>query len=378
MVICSSTAADHPSGPRFGEHATKALLEFLRNGATDNAVGGLWQRQIGALALIAGLILLSQIALQWSLAGQQHDARVIATAARQVTLGERIIKASYRLTGVGSTETRRTAQEELQQALAEFQRAHAGLQHGSDELGLPGTNSIEVVRLFSAIESDYQISVAAAMTVAATSNQMGEFHQAVQRLSEHAPALLSGMNAIVTAYENDAQQRVSRPRWLGVGFALLTLVVLVLVARWVLEPAIRRLRRDVEDNELRATEMETLFSASPSALFEVDANSLVIVRGSDKAKLLLGCPADDFIGHPLSSFFDARLEINKSFLQRLRAGEAFDEQQVLLIDARQNATEGLASMRLCAESKQRQYLIGVTDITKARRDGSGPAATQNP
>lgn len=343
------------------------MLEFRRFGATDNAADGLRIRQISALALIGGLILLSQIALQWSLAGQQHDAHVIAVAARQATLGQRIIKASYRLTGVGSTETRRATQEELQQALAELRRAHAGLQHGSDELGLPGTNSSEVIHLFGAIESDYQISVAAAMTVAATTDQMGEFHQAVQRLSEHGPMLLNGLNAIATEYENEARQRVSRTRWIGVGFALLTLLALVSVARWVLEPASLRLRRDMEQRDLHATEMENLFSASPSALFEVDANSLAIVRGSDKAKMLLGCAADDFIGHPLSSFFDARLEINKSFLQRLRAGEAFDEQQVLLIDARQNATEGLASVRPCTQSKHRGYLIGITDITKTRR-----------
>ena len=72
------------------------MLEFLRNGATDDAVGSLWLRQVSALAIIGGLILLAQIALQWSLAGQQHDARVIAVAARQVALGEKIIKASTR------------------------------------------------------------------------------------------------------------------------------------------------------------------------------------------------------------------------------------------------------------------------------------------
>ena len=343
------------------------MLEFLRNGATDNAVGGLWLRLLSAVALIGGLIVLAQIALQWSLTAQQYDARIIAVAARQVTLGEKIIKSSYRLTGVGSTEARRTAQEELQQALAEFQRAHAGLQHGSDELGLPGSNSNEVVHLFGAIESDYQISVADATTVAATSNQMGEFHQAVQRLSEHGPVLLGGMNAIVKQYENEARQRLSRSHWLAVEFACLTLIALALLGGFAIAPAMHRLRRDVEENERRAQEMEHLFSASPSALFEVDANSLVIVRGSDKAKMLVGCSADAFIGRPLSSFFDARLEINKSVLQRLRAGEAFDEQPVLLIDARQNATVGLASMRPCSESKQRRYLIGITDVSRARR-----------
>ncbi len=354
------------------------MLEFLRNGATDDAVGSLWLRQVSALAIIGGLILLAQIALQWSLAGQQHDARVIAVAARQVALGEKIIKASYRLTGIGSTETRRTAQEELQQALAEFQRAHAGLQHGSDELGLPGSNSSEIVHLFGAIESDYQISVADAMTVVATSNQMGEFHQAVQRLSEHGPALLGGLNAIVTEYENEARQRLSRSRWLAVGFACLTLLALVVLARWSVAPVMLRLRHDVEENERQVLEMGQLFTASPSALFEVDANSLVIVRGSDKAKMLVGCAADDFIGHPLSSFFDARLEINKAVLQRLRAGKAFDELPVLLIDARQNATVALASMRPCAESNQRRYLIGVTDVSRSRPGKSGPAESQSP
>jgi PAS domain-containing protein len=124
--------------------------------------------------------------------------------------------------------------------------------------------------------------------------------------------------------------------------------------------------------------MENLFAASPSALFEVEANSLAIVRGNGKAEVLLGCPADDFIGRPMSTLFDARLEINKVFLQKLRAGEILDEHEVLLIDAGHHAVEALASLRQFGNSKQRSYLIGITDIRKAHRCQSPLVETQNP
>jgi PAS domain-containing protein len=329
----------------------------------DRAENTLRIRLIGSLVLIGAITLLAQVLLQWSIASQQDDAHVVRIAARQSMLSQRISKASYHLLGVGTTEARRDAQDELRESLALFQRAHVGLQHGDNEQGLPGANSAVVRKLFASVESDHLAIVAAAGSVLAASDRPGDLYQAVHRLSEHEAAFLAGMEEIVTQYDSEARQRVGYTRWLGIGFVLVTLAALVLLAQKVFMPAIRRMQGDMQLNEGREAEMEKIFSAGPAALFQVDAGSLAIVRGNGKAEVLMGCSSNEFIGRPISTYFDSRLEVNKTFLQKLRTGDIFDEREVLLVDARHNAVEALASLRQLTHSNQRSYLINITDVT---------------
>lgn len=339
------------------------MVDSPKKNSADYAAQGFRTRFIAALAIIGALTLLSQFAVQWLLASQQDDAHIVNIAGRQGMLCERIAKASYRLIGVGSTEARRSALDELREALDQFQRSHVGLQHGDSDQGLPGNNSAQIGHLFAGIESDYRAIVAAASIVLAASDRPGELYPAVQRLSVHEATFLLGMNEIVFQYDSEARRRVAYVRWLQFGFGLLTLLALVVVARNILVPTMLRLQHDMHRHERHAAEADRLFAAFPAALFMVDAGSLAIVRGNSKAEVLMGCPADNFVGQPFSAFFETTLDTNRKFLQKVRAGEVFDEHEVLLTDARQNVVNGLASLRLFAHSNQRNYLIGITDIT---------------
>jgi PAS domain-containing protein len=342
------------------------MVDSPKKDSADYAAHGLRIRFIGALVVIGALTLLSQIAVQWLLASQQDDAHVVNIAGRQGMLCETIAKTSYRLLGVGTTEARRGALDELREALGQFQRSHVGLQRGDADQALPGNNSAQVRHLFAGIESDYQAIVTSAGTVLAASDRPGELFPAVQRLSTHEASFLVGMNEIVVQYDQEARRRVAYARWLQFGFGLLTLLALAVVARKVVAPTMLRLQRDMQHHERHATEADKLFSASPTALFLVDAGSLAIVRGNRKAEVLMGCPADDFVGHPFSAFFETTLDTNRKFLQKVRSGEIFDEHEVLLTDARHNVVDGLASMRQFAHANQRGYLIGITDITSVK------------
>jgi len=344
------------------------MVDTPKKGSADYAANGMQIRLIGALAAVGALIVVSQILLQWLLAGQQQMAHVINVASQQRTLSQQIVKSGYRLIGVGSTEARQSAQQELGDALARFQRAHAGLQHGSDELDLPGGNSMQTTLLFSTLEPDYQAIVGAAQTVlAASSDRPGELHQAVQRLSQHEVAFMLGMNEIVARYESETARRVGYARWLGLALSLMTLAVLALVARKIFQPAVQRLQRDMQRQEGLEAEMAKLFASGPAALFLVDATSLAIERGNQKAEILIGCSADEFTGRPLSTYFDVRLEANKLFMQKVRTGAIFDELPVLMVDARQNAVDALASMRKVTYSGLRHYLISITDVSHVRK-----------
>jgi hypothetical protein len=220
--------------------------------------------------------------------------------------------------------------------------------------------------LFATLDPEYQAMVDAGGAVLANIDRLAELHQAVQRLREHESAFLSGMGEIVARYESEAGASAGYARGLGLVFALLTLATLVFLARYVFLPVMNRLQRDARRHKGREIEMDKLFSISPVALFLVEATSLVVERGNLKAEVLIGCSADDFTGRPLSTYFDARIEANKILLQKTRTGGMFDELPVLMIDARQNAVDVLASMRQVTYHGMRHYLIAITDITELR------------
>lgn len=342
------------------------MTDTPKKDSAEYAAHGFQMRFLLALAVIAALTLLSQLSIHWLLASQQDDAHIVNIAGRQGMLSQRIAKTSFRLLSVGSTEARRSALEELRDALAAFQRAHVGLQQGSAELDLPGGNSLQVRQLFSSIESDYQAILASAGIVLTSSDRPGELFPAVQRLSTHEASFQFGMNEIVYQYDKEARRRVAYARWLHFGFGLLTVLALAFVARRILAPTVQRLQHDLHRHERHAAEADRIFSACPAALFQVDAGSLAIVRGNRKAEVLMGCPADNFVGHPFSAFFETTLETNRKFLQKLRSGEVFDEHEVLLTDARQNVVNGLASLRQLPHPHQRGYLVSITDITAVK------------
>ncbi|MBU1235535.1 MAG: type IV pili methyl-accepting chemotaxis transducer N-terminal domain-containing protein [Gammaproteobacteria bacterium] len=345
------------------------MIDLLRKYIVNDDPKSLRVRVIGALVVIGVLILLSQVLLQWLLTGQQQAVHIVSVASQQRMLSQEIVKTGYRLIGVGSTEARHSALEELRMALAQFKRAHAGLQHGDEDLGLPGGNSPQIALLFATLDPEYQAMLDAGGAVLANVDRLAELHQAVQRLREHESAFLNGMGEIVSRYESEAGGSAGYARGLGLVFALVTLATLAFLARYVFLPVMVRLQRDARRHEGRENEMDKLFSVSPVALFLVEATSLVVERGNLKAEVLIGCSADDFTGRPLSTYFDARIEANKVLLQKIRTGGMFDELPVLMVDARQNAVDVLASMRRVTYLGMRHYLIAITDVTEIRRAG---------
>lgn len=340
--------------------ATESMPESpKRASASAHATDNLRTRYIAALAAIGLLTLLGLVAFQWSLARHHDDARVVRVAERQGMLAQKIVKTSYRLLGMGTNDMRRAAVDELNDALAQLQRAHVGLQRGDAELGVAGANSQAVAKLFEGVESDYQGIVYSANAALAAVEHPMELHQAVQKLGQAEASYLAGMESIALQYQAEAESRVATSRWLQALFGVLTLAALPVIVIKFLDPALALLRRDMQEKEWRAAEVDEWFLASPIALLVVDATSLAVVHSNDKAERVMRRAANDFIGRPVSSFFDNRLEVNKALLQRIRSREAFDDCPALLVDSRHNAHDALVSSRPVTYANRDAYLIGI-------------------
>ena len=336
-----------------------SMLELFRTANADDAFQNLRLRLIATLAAIGILILFALLVLQWQLAGHRHDTHVIEVARNQTTLVERLVKSSHRLAGVGTPALRRSALEELSDALATLQRNHTALQHGNDSLALPGGNSARVQQLFGDLEHAYVALVAAAAKIVAAPDSQGELYQARQRLDDNAPGFVAGMNAIVTTYQAESESRVAWMRGLALVLALATLALAAVAARFVVEPALDGLRQRLDQQRDSHADMEGLVDACPIALLVVDAVSLGIVRANQTAAELFDCPADDIAGRPLSGHFDIGLEINRRFLGLARSGERFDNRPVLFVDVRNKATDARATLRKVRYDGRDHYLVSI-------------------
>ena len=208
-----------------------------------------------ALSTVALLTILGQIVIQLALQQQSGDALMINVAGRQRMLSQKLSKDALAL----ELDTTSTAQqqrvEELQAALALWQSYQVGLQYGNPALGLPDRNSQRVIQLFEQIQPHYQAMVGASQHIlAAISNEQVNTHTAhisilspfVQTMLAHEADYLVGMNAIVSQYQHEADQRVTNLKQAELALLGLTLLVLLLEGFFIFRPAVERLRHTMQ------------------------------------------------------------------------------------------------------------------------------------
>jgi nitrate/nitrite-specific signal transduction histidine kinase len=211
-------------------------------------------RYIIALSTVALLALLGQVVIQWSLQQQSSDALVINIAGRQRMLSQRLSKAALTLAVFPDAQAQQQNANELRAVVALWQRSQEGLQRSDPQLGLPGNNSTRVKQLFAVIDPEYRAMLQAShslltlvdnaqpATVSAT-----QYMPFIQTILNAQAGFLSGMDRIVTQYQQEAEDHLSRQRYIEFTLFGLTLLVLLLEGLFVFRPAVRRLRQTIAD-----------------------------------------------------------------------------------------------------------------------------------
>lgn len=213
-------------------------------------------RYIIALSTVALLALLGQIVIQAMLHQQSSDALVINIAGRQRMLSQRLSKAALALEVFPDAQSRLQNADELRDVTVLWQHSQEGLQHGDSALGLPGNNSPTVQRLFTAIEPEYStmlqashrlLALALINNTRASNAPSSAFLPSIQSILSAQAGFLVGMDSIVTQYQLEAQDHITRQRNIELILFSFTLLVLLLEGLFVFRPAVRRLRQTVAD-----------------------------------------------------------------------------------------------------------------------------------
>jgi diguanylate cyclase (GGDEF)-like protein/PAS domain S-box-containing protein len=342
-------------------------LQFQPTSTATLSVSQLRRRYIVALSVIALLAILSQAIVQFLIADQQYDSRVVNIAGRQRMLSQKITKLSYYISSAESVDAASSYRKELGETLSLWQRSHIGLLRGDNEMGLPGRNSDKVIELFSGIQPHHEAMVAAT-TAVLSSSSAAEFSRNIRSIKEHESIFLNGMNDIVFQYDREATTKVEFVKWLEIGLMGITLLVLLLEAAFVFAPAARRIQRDMQEIDKRAkTDLELFFSVSPTPLLLVDNESLSILHANQKATSLLGFSNEEIIKSNLTNFLSADSDINRRFLEKLEKHEILNEYEAVLLDAKGSVLAILVSFRAINFLGQPVYVIGITNITELKK-----------
>jgi signal transduction histidine kinase len=360
-------------------------------------------RYVGALAVVAGLLIAGQTIVQQALDRQEGDARVINLAGRQRMLGQRLCMLLL-VIGVESPAGAQDALDQLVRVADDWERSQAALRSGRVRSGRAIANSAAVEALFAQIEPDHR----AMLTAARAARAAGPGASATSALAAraHQDAFLAGMDRIVDAYEREARRRVVDLQRIELALFVFALAVLALEGAFVFRPAVRDLRRylaarDVAQHALEISEAEkhAILRAFPDRLLVMSRDGACIEIDADRSapaarritevlprELAAACVAH--AGHTLEtgavSRFEARVEHRDYEARLLRFADdgllivlrditetAHLERQLLQISDREQ-------MRLAQDLHDglSQHLVGISFLLRSLRHelgAGGPA-----
>jgi diguanylate cyclase (GGDEF)-like protein len=224
--------------------------------AKARSVRELARRYVLALSLIAILTIISQAIVQFLIADQEYDSRVVNIAGRQRMLSQKITKTSYYIWTAQAADATLRYRKELGEAVSLWERSQVGLLKGDHNIGLPGKNSLAVIALFRSIEPHHAAIVAAARDILSSTESADALYRSILSIKEHEAPFLKGMNDIVFRYDEEAKAKVDLAKWIEIALLCITLSVLVLEAVYIFAPATRRIRADVRELARRDKELE--------------------------------------------------------------------------------------------------------------------------
>jgi signal transduction histidine kinase len=244
-------------------------------------------RYVGALSVVAGLLIADQAIVQHALDRQEGDARVVNMAGRQRMLGQRLCMLLLAV-GVERAAEMPGTLDELERVADEWERSQAALRAGRPQTDLAIANPDLVAELFAQIEADHRVMLAAARAARITLPGSASAIDALTALA-HQDAFLAGMDRIVAEYERDARRRVVDLRRLELALLALALVVLALEGAFVFRPVVRDLRahlaaRDVAQRALEISEAEkhAILRAFPDRLLVMSRDGSCVEIHADR------------------------------------------------------------------------------------------------
>lgn len=245
--------------------------------AADRLVRRLEGRYAVLLVAVAVALVLDQALVQPGLASLNSYAPTINIAGRQRMLSQRIAKSSLALSLAPSAETGRRRWTELHDSLIAWTAAHDSLSTGKSSIKITALDAPDLPAEMARLESRFQAIRKSAEkllheTDPANSNPelTPAAQDAVHAIQANEGEFLRSMDHLVGLLEAASDAAVQRLRSISLAISTGILLSLLAVGYWILRPATRAIRVQVDDLEQRiAARTQELAATNSSLLHEI-------------------------------------------------------------------------------------------------------------
>jgi C4-dicarboxylate-specific signal transduction histidine kinase len=253
-----------------------------RGKSTHGVVRSVALRYLFVLAAVATLIVVDQAVIQPMLVRMNAFAPAINVAGRQRMLSQRLTKAALLLRDADNSTAHERRLVELQESLQQFVAEHNALLHGSPDLGIRPIQSAELDTRWARLEPHFQAMVAAArdlIRIGRESKSIKAIVWPVAVIVEHETQFLPIMDRIVKLMEAEAARAVFRLRTFALAISTAVVVLLIGLGWFVVRPATRTIRLQVDELECRVVQRTRELSAALESLqHEVRQRELAELR----------------------------------------------------------------------------------------------------
>ena len=247
---------------------------------------------ITALSVIALLVILAEIAVQYNLNSSINNTEVVKVADRQRTLSQKLAKSSLSMFNSNTSEDFTHEQLELRLALKLFSETHEALQNGSDSLGIGDvTLSDKNSAYFAEIAPFYADIVEASNKLLVfeylndDSTRRAQLSPIVNTIQRNEDDFLRLMDSIIFQYEIEATDNLNALRFSAYAAGVSILIAVIILAFFFFRPVIAQFATSVAEANAanaRLKESEEEIRKSMEKQLEVNENLFLLQREMEK------------------------------------------------------------------------------------------------
>ena len=329
------------------------------------------KRYIFAFSIIASLVILSQLIIQFVISGQESDSRVINIAGRQRMLSQRINKAVFGLYLAEDEKSKNAYFNELTFSVDLWKKSHIGLQNGDSQLGLPDENSKVVRQLFASIEHSHQTILKASYDIISIVEKGNytkqDLYPKIQQIKENEAVFLKGMDTIVFQYDYESKGKINFIKHMELALLFITLFVLLMELIFIFRPAKNEINKAFAEIQGSYENLLNLFETSPAPMFLIDEESLNIMQLNNLAEEILWVKSDNPINLRLDSILKNSPGNKSNIIEKIKNNRKTSNEEALLRTyGKKNIVILISSSKINFYGKA-AILLCLSDITKLKK-----------
>lgn len=227
------------------------------------SVRALTVKYIAGLTIIALLSLTTYLAVQQIIATEQASAAIINVSGRQRMLAQKTALLGLQLADAADPARKAALRGELARTIAYMEANHAGLASGSADLGLPATLSPEVRAILFGrpvmLDAKLREYLAEAkQLVQAPDSELSDANPHLIRIVAMSGELVDALNMVVNQYQKESEARTASLLTVQTTVLAIMIVVLVLEAMFLFQPAVMTIRREADELAAANAELQRL------------------------------------------------------------------------------------------------------------------------